>query len=80
VREEYMREERGLGKKGLIGFSYEDDMTGDEAEVEAMRQDWKYEEEENICKERSDKEGARKARDRRVAAKKLYRVEILYVS
>ncbi|RXK36819.1 hypothetical protein M231_05903 [Tremella mesenterica] len=76
-REEYIREERGLGQKGLLGLSFEDD-EGDEEAEEAMRREWKYEEEEEEAKERGDKEGMRIAKEKKLASKRLHRVEVLY--
>ena len=77
-----MREERGLGKRGLIGFDdlSMDDDEGDEADMETMRLEWRFEEEEMECKSRGDKEGAKKARERLMAAKRLRRVDLIYVS
>ncbi|EIW70890.1 hypothetical protein TREMEDRAFT_68268 [Tremella mesenterica DSM 1558] len=76
-REEYIREERGLGQKGLLGLSFEDEEEDEEAE-EAMRREWKYEEEEEEAKERGDKEGMRIAKEKKLASKRLHRVEVLY--
>ncbi|WVQ82395.1 hypothetical protein IAT38_004523 [Cryptococcus sp. DSM 104549] len=78
VREEYIREERGLGKSGLIGFTsnYEDEE--DEEDAEAMMREWKYEQEEMECKARGDMSGMRKAREKRMAAKRLRRVDIIH--
>lgn len=81
-REECLREERGLGMSGLIGF---DKLTLDEEEeddmaMEAMRRDWQYEEEEMTCVGRGDKAGARAAREKKAAARRLHRVDIIYVS
>ncbi|WWD17501.1 hypothetical protein CI109_101942 [Kwoniella shandongensis] len=79
AREECMREERGLGKSGLIGFTNSRwDEEDDEEVEEAMRRDWKYEEEEMDCLNRGDKEGAKIAREKRAAARRLHRVEIIY--
>ncbi len=76
-----MREERGLGRSGLIGFSnlhLDDDE--DEAGDEAMRRDRRYDEMEMDCSTRGDKEGAKTAREKRAASRRLHRVEIIYVS
>ena len=80
AREECLREERGLGRSGLIGFTAGMEEDEDEAAEEAMRRDWKYEEEEQDCLARGQKEGAKAAREKRASAKRLYRVEIIYVS
>lgn len=88
-REECLREERGLGMRGLIGFDRlrldddnddDDDDDLDEADMEAMRRDWRYEEQEADCLERGDKDGAKKAREKKAAARRLHRVDIIYVS
>ncbi|ODO08260.1 hypothetical protein I350_03850 [Cryptococcus amylolentus CBS 6273] len=80
TREEYIREERGLGRKGLIGFTngYDGDEEEDEEEVEAMVREWKYEQEEMECESAGDREGARKARERRMASKRLRRVDEIH--
>lgn len=81
AREECLREERGLGPSGLIGFDrlvLDDEV--DEAEEEAMRREWRYEEEEMECAARGDGEGEARAREKRETARRLYRVEIIYVS
>ncbi|WWC89537.1 uncharacterized protein L201_004461 [Kwoniella dendrophila CBS 6074] len=79
-REECMREERGLGKSGLIGFTSnkwdEDEM--DEETEEAMRREWKYEEEELEALNQGNKEVARLAREKKAAARRLHRVDIIY--
>lgn len=75
-----MREERGLGKSGLIGFQNPTDEEDDEAAEEAMRRDWRYEEMEAACLAQGDKEGAKVAREKRAAGKRLHRVEVIYVS
>jgi hypothetical protein len=80
VREDCLREERGLGRSGLIGFSTAFDDEEDEEEMEAMRREWRYDEEEQSCLAQGDKEGARIAREKRAAARRLHRVEIIYVS
>lgn len=80
-REDYLREERGLGQRGLIGFSsLRIDDEQDEAAEEAMRRDWRYEEEELRAESKGDAEGVRLAREKRAAARRLYRVEVIYVS
>lgn len=81
AREDCMREERGLGQSGLIGFSnlhLDDDE--DEAAEEALRRDWQYEDEERLAHEKGDKEGVKLAHEKRAAARRLYRVEVIYVS
>ncbi|WRT66139.1 uncharacterized protein IL334_003092 [Kwoniella shivajii] len=81
TREECMREERGLGKNGLIGFTsnqWDDGEEEDEESQEAMRRDWKYEEEEMDALNQGNKEAARLAREKRSAARRLHRVEIIY--
>ncbi|OXB40175.1 hypothetical protein J007_00005 [Cryptococcus neoformans] len=80
VREDYIREERGLGKSGLIGFTngYDGEEEEDAEEVEAMMREWKYEQEEMDCEERGDREGVKKAREKRMAAKRLRRVDIIH--
>ena len=80
ARDECMREERGLGRRGLIGFedlSIEDE---DVSEIEARRLEWKLEEEEMDAVSREDKEAAKRAKERLVAAKRLRRVDVIYVS
>jgi hypothetical protein len=82
-REECLREERGLGMKGLIGFdrlTLDDEDEEDDAAMEAMRRDWHYEELEMECISKGDKEGAKAARDNKAAARRLHRVDIIYVS
>jgi hypothetical protein len=84
-REECLREERGLGMSGLIGFDQmtlddDDDDELDEAGMEAMLRESKYEEEEMICREAGDKEGAKSARQKLASSKRLHRVDIIYVS
>jgi hypothetical protein len=69
-----------LGRSGLIGFSSGWEDEEDEAEVMAMRREWRYEEEEQECLAQGDKEGARIAREKLAAARRLHRVEIIYVS
>nr|ODN97858.1 hypothetical protein L204_03283 [Cryptococcus depauperatus CBS 7855] len=83
AREEYIREERGLGKSGLIGFTNRYDKLGqeddeDKEEVDAMMRDWNYEQEYMECEEKGDKEGAKKAKKKRMAAKRLRRVDIIH--
>lgn len=82
-REECLREERGLGTNGLIGFdrlTLDDDDEEDDAAMEAMRRDWHYEELEMECIEKGDKAGAKSAREKKAAARRLHRVDIIYVS
>lgn len=45
VCEDYICEERGLGKSGLIGFmnGYDGEEEEDVEEVEVMMREWKYE-------------------------------------
>ncbi|WVQ88647.1 hypothetical protein IAS59_002384 [Cryptococcus gattii] len=80
VREDYIREERGLGRSGLIGFTNSSDGEEEEdaEEVEALMREWKYEQEEMECEERGDREGMKKAREKRMAAKRLRRVDIIH--
>ncbi|KIR40871.1 hypothetical protein I313_03527 [Cryptococcus deuterogattii Ram5] len=80
VREDYIREERGLGRSGLIGFTNSSDGEEEEdaEEVEALMREWKYEQEEMDCEERGDREGMKKAREKRMAAKRLRRVDIIH--
>jgi hypothetical protein len=81
AREDCLREERGLGKSGLLGFSslaLDDDV--DEAAEEAMRRRWVYEEEEMRAEAKGDAEGAQLAREKLGAARRLYRVEVIYRS
>ncbi|WVW83665.1 hypothetical protein I302_105686 [Kwoniella bestiolae CBS 10118] len=79
AREECMREERGLGRSGLIGFTPSKwDEDEDEESEEAMRREWRYEEEEMDAINQGNKEGARLAREKRAAARRLHRVEIIY--
>ena len=81
MREEYLREERGLGAGGLIGFDrFSLDEDEDEAAEEALRRDMQYSGEAERALARGDKEGAKTARNKRLAAKHLHRVEMLYVS
>jgi hypothetical protein len=80
-REECIREERGLGATGLIGFSklsMEDDE--DEAAIEAMKLEWRFDEEEMNCEAQGDKAGAKLAKEKKIAARRLHRVELIYVS
>ncbi|BEJ14883.1 hypothetical protein CspHIS471_0406500 [Cutaneotrichosporon sp. HIS471] len=81
AREDCLREERGLGRSGLIGFSnlhLDDDE--DRAAEDAMRRDWHYEEEEMRAEAKDDSEGIKLAKEKRAAARRLYRVEVLYRS
>lgn len=86
TREDLLREERGLGVSGLIGFGKlgrfgdDEDEEEDEALTESMRRDWKYEEEEMECARNGDMKGRRAAMEKRASNKRLYRVEVLYVS
>jgi len=78
-----LREERGLGMSGLIGFdrlALDDDEDGDEAALEAMLRESKYEEEEMMATEAGDKQGAKAARQKLASSKRLHRVDIIYVS
>jgi hypothetical protein len=82
AREDCLREERGLGVTGLIGFTKlaigEDEV--DEAEEEQMRREWRFEEEEQEAEIRGDQDGVHKARERRQASRRLHRVDVIYVS
>lgn len=81
ARENCLREERGLGPSGLIGFSnFHLDDEVDEAAEEALRREWKYEEEEMEATARGDTAGAKAAAEKKAAAKRLHRVEVIYVS
>lgn len=87
TREEYIREERGLGKAGLIGFSiipaddddddeFEEDPTWDAYQME----DWRFEQEQNSCRERGDHARETLLKEKRLSLKRLYRTELIYVS
>jgi len=81
-REECLREERGLGMSGLIGFdklTLDDDEEDDQAAIEAMLRESKYEEEEMECQAKGDKEGAKAARQKLASSKRLHRVDVIYV-
>jgi hypothetical protein len=81
-REECLREERGLGMSGLIGFdrlSLDDEDEVDQAAMEAMLRESKYEEQEMECKASGDKAGAKNARQKLASSKRLHRVDIIYV-
>ncbi len=88
TREEYIREERGLGKSGLIGFSSmppDDDEDDDEfAEDPAwdayQLDDWRFEQEQDACKQRGDHAAENVLKEKRLSLKRLYRTELLYVS
>ena len=80
TRDECMREDRGLGRSGLIGFEPNVSDEQMEMEEEAMRLQWRYEEEELDCQERGDKDGAKAARAKLASAKRLQRVDVIYVS
>jgi hypothetical protein len=80
TREECIREERGLGRNGLIGFeqlSLDDEE--DEGDDQMVRAEWRFEAEEMECVERGDIAGAKKAKDKKLAARRLHRADILYV-
>lgn len=84
-REECLREERGLGMSGLIGFDRmtlddDDEEAEDDAALEAMRRDWHYEELESECSSRGDKAGVNSAREKKASARRLHRVDVIYVS
>lgn len=81
AREDCLRDERGLGPSGLIGFDrliLDDEV--DEAAEEAMRRQWQYEQEEFECAARGDTEGEAKARGKQETLRRLQRVEVIYVS
>lgn len=82
TREELLREERGLGKSGLIGFDALKLDEEDEYEEawETMKLEWRFDEEAKACLEKGDKEGARKAAEKVASARRLQRVELIYVS
>lgn len=52
----------------------------DEAAEQAMRRDWKFEEEEQKAQDKGDTAGVKLAQDKRAASRRLYRVEVIYVS
>lgn len=80
AREECLREERGLGRSGLIGFtSLRLDDDEDEAAEAAMQRDWQYDDEERRAEAKGDTDGVKLAKEKRAAARRLYRVEVLYV-
>lgn len=89
VRNDFIREESGLGsvEKGLIGFTdselpadefdeYDDDPEWSQYQL----QDWKYGEQEEACREQGDVAAAQVAQQARLSLKRLYRIELLYVS
>lgn len=84
VRADFIREESGLGSKGLIGFSASEDewdeFDEDNDWSDYQLQDWKYMEKEEDCRQRGDKAGLEDAQQARLSLKRLYRVEVLYVS
>jgi len=80
TREECIKEERGLGKGGLIGFEPSQFDEEDEEESEWERAEWRFEMEEMECEEMGDKDGAKKAKQNKLSAKRLHRADLLYVS
>lgn len=85
VREDYIREESGLGSGGLIGFTkplFDDDLeeADDKAWQDYQIMDWRYEEQEMMAQSSNDTLGVKAAQQARLSLKKLYRVELIYVS
>lgn len=84
IREDYIREESGLGSSGLIGFTkslYDDDLEdeGDQAWQDYQIMDWRYEEQEMIAQSKGDTLSMKAAKQARLSLKRLYRVERIYV-
>ena len=85
IREEYIREESGLGSSGLIGFTksaFDDDLDeeDDKAWQEYQTMDWRYEEKEILAQSQGDNVAVKAAQQARLSLKRLYRVERVYVS
>ncbi|KAJ9098330.1 hypothetical protein QFC19_006454 [Naganishia cerealis] len=83
VREDYIREESGLGTSGLIGFTkpmFDDDLeeVDDKAWQDYQIMDWKYEEQEMMAQSNRDTLGVKAAQQARLSLKRLYRVELIY--
>lgn len=84
TREDYIREESGLGSSGLIGFTkseFDEDLedAGDKAWQDYQVMDWRYEEQEMIAESKGDTLSVKAARQARASLKRLYRVERIYV-
>ncbi len=86
AREEYMREERGLGKSGLLGLSDlsvnndDDECIADAAWEEFRQADWRFEEQAVFCESMGDSARAKEANEKRTILKRLHRTEVIYVS
>ncbi|GHJ87632.1 hypothetical protein NliqN6_4034 [Naganishia liquefaciens] len=83
IREEYIREESGLGSSGLIGFTklaFDDecDEEDDQAWQEYQTMDWRYEEKEMLAQSQGDNVALKAAQQARLSLKRLYRVERVY--
>ncbi|KAI5451374.1 Factor arrest protein 11 [Naganishia albida] len=83
TREDYIREESGLGMSGLIGFTtseFDDDIedAGDKAWQDYQAMDWRYEEQEMLAESKGDAFAAKAAKQARASLKRLYRVERVY--
>lgn len=84
TREDYIREESGLGMSGLIGFTtseFDNDIedAGDKAWQDYQAMDWRYEEQEMLAESKGDAFAAKAAKQARASLKRLYRVERVYV-
>jgi hypothetical protein len=84
TREDYIREESGLGTSGLIGFTkseFDDDLEeeDDKAWQDYQTMDWRYEEKEMLAQSQGDNLGVKAAKQARLSLKRLYRVERVYV-
>lgn len=84
TREDYIREESGLGLSGLIGFTkseFDEDLedAGDKAWQDYQVMDWRYEEQEMIAESKGDTLSVKAAKQARASLKRLYRVERIYV-
>ena len=80
TREECIKEERGLGQRGLIGFEPSQFDEEDDEESEWQRAEWRFEMEEMECEQMGDREGAKKAKQNKITARRLHRADLLYVS
>ncbi|KAJ9093441.1 hypothetical protein QFC20_007123 [Naganishia adeliensis] len=83
TREDYIREESGLGSSGLIGFTkseFDEDLedAGDKAWQDYQVMDWRYEEQEMITESKGDTLSVKAAKQARASLKRLYRVERIY--
>lgn len=79
TRDDCMREERGMGQGGLIGFDRSDFDDEEETDEPFMLAEWKYEAEEMEHQANGNREGARVAREKKMAAKRLRRTDLIYV-